>query len=626
MPTRQSSLYRKLFVVLMLSSLIFAVGAVPSEAAKADDQIPRPEHPKPQFQRDSWLNLNGQWDFAIDMDKSGVKKGWAKDPSGLDKKITVPFCPESRLSGIGHTDFMPAVWYHRTFSIQKGWSGKRIFLHFGGVDYDCRAWVNGTLVGRHYGGSVSFCFEITDAIRDGENDLVVCALDDIKSDLQPSGKQSRKRKSWGCVYTRTTGIWQTVWLEARPESFIESVRIVPDLDGKQFVLTPVIKNYRRGMKFKARWFSDKGKRISTNSSSANNIALTLKAKKARSWSPADPYLYKLRFELLDGKKVIDVVNSYAGLRKFHIEGNKFYLNDKPIFLRFVLDQGFYPEGVWTAPADADFKKEILVSMSLGFNGARLHEKVFEERFHYWADRLGYLTWGEFADWGGTRHYANPQGNLNIEREWRDVVLRDLNHPSIITWTFLNETAPGASRNYGPYVRLVRSLAAATRALDPTRPIHDASGYIHVDTDIFSVHDYEPNPEKFRKRYESVAPDAGSKAYRSAHDLSNSIKSTHGQEQPYGPAHYEGQPYVLAEYGRFMYNKSKETREQVEDKIESLTEILLNHPHISGFCYTQITDVEQEINGVQTYDRKLKFSAKRLKEIFGAPAKIESSED
>jgi len=626
MPTRQSSLYRKLFVVLMLSSLIFAVGAVPVEAAKADDQIPRPEHPKPQFQRDSWLNLNGQWDFAIDMDKSGVKKGWAKDPSGLDKKITVPFCPESRLSGIGHTDFMPAVWYHRTFSIQKGWSGKRIFLHFGGVDYDCRAWVNGTIVGRHYGGSVSFCFEITDAIRDGENDLVVCALDDVRGDLQPSGKQSRKRKSWGCVYTRTTGIWQTVWLEARPESFIESVRIVPDLDGKQFVLTPVIKNYRRGMKFKARLFSDKGKRISTNSSSANNIALTLKAKKARSWSPADPYLYKLRFELLDGKKVIDVVNSYAGLRKFHIEGNKFYLNDKPIFLRFVLDQGFYPEGVWTAPADADFKKEILVSMSLGFNGARLHEKVFEERFHYWADRLGYLTWGEFADWGGTRHYANPQGNLNIEREWRDVVLRDLNHPSIITWTFLNETAPGASRNYGPYVRLVRSLAAATRALDPTRPIHDASGYIHVDTDIFSVHDYEPNPEKFRKRYESVAPDAGSKAYRSAHDLSNSIKSTHGQEQPYGPAHYEGQPYVLAEYGRFMYNKSKETREQVEDKIESLTEILLNHPHISGFCYTQITDVEQEINGVQTYDRKLKFSAKRLKEIFGAPAKIESSED
>jgi len=522
---------------------------------------------------------------------------------------------------IGYTDLIPAVWYHRKFTIPKKWDASRVFLHFGAVDYDCRAWVNGTLVGRHYGGSVSFTFEITDALCHGENDLVVCAIDDIRSGIQPRGKQSPKMESHGCVYTRTTGIWQTVWLEARPQSFIKSVRIVPDLDNSRFILTPVIENYHRGIIFKSTLFSAKGKEVaSARSSSGSGDALTLAVKKPRLWGPADPYLYKLRFELLEGNRAVDLVNSYAGLRKFHIEGNKFYLNNKPIFLRFVLDQGFYPEGIWTAPSDAELKADIERSLAVGFNGARLHQKVFEERFHYWADRIGYLTWGEFCDWG--INFDNPQGIHNDQREWREMVMRDLNYPSIIAWTPFNETARGARSHFETHRRAVQETVDLTRALDPTRPINDASGYVHVETDIFSVHDYDQHPNTFRERYASVAPDE-------RNVFINFPKIS---------ASYERQPYVVDEYGGTFWTKEYvkrgpagkareqwgygKTAEMVENLVEKLTKVLLNNPNISGFCYTQLTDVEQEVNGIYTYDRKLKFNAERLKKIFGAQAAIE----
>ena len=265
------------FVLLLL---LFLTVTAANSTGQTQKQIPRPEHPKPQFHRDTWLNLNGEWNFGFDLGFSDAEKDWPKDATRLDKKIIVPFCPESKLSGIGYTNFMNEVCYHRKFTVPKQWAGKRVFLHFGAVDYDCRAWVNGTGVGRHYGGSSSFCFEITNAMRNGENDLFVCALDDVRSDVQPAGKQSRRLESRGVVYTRTTGIWQTVWLEARPQSFIEFVRIVPDLDNHCFVLTPVINNYRRGMEFQATLLSATGKKLaSVRSQSANGIAQILNVKK-----------------------------------------------------------------------------------------------------------------------------------------------------------------------------------------------------------------------------------------------------------------------------------------------------------------------------------------------------------
>lgn len=595
------------------------------------DLIPRPEHPKPQFQRDTWMNLNGQWNFAFDFDLSGVEKNWPSRPSGLDKKILVPFCPESKLSGIEYTDFIPAVWYHRTFSIPLDWKESRIFLHFGGVDYDCRVWVNGQLIGRHYGGAVSFSFEITDALRKGDNDLIVCAIDDTRSGIQPIGKQSKHPKPAGTIYKRVTGIWQTVWLEARPQSFLESVRIVPDLDNSSFVFTPVMEGYHNGTVFQVTLSSAKGEKIGlATSSSGSGVPVALKMQKPKPWSPADPYLYKLKFELLDNNRTIDTVHSYAGLRKIHIENNKIYLNNKPIFLRFVLEQGYYPDGLWTAPTDEQLKADIERSLAVGFNGARLHQKVFEERFHYWADQLGYLTWGEFPDWGlGIVHRidkpVSPQGILNLQCEWREAVMRDLNHPSIIVWTPFNETGNGARVDIEAHRRAIQETVALTRELDPTRPVHDVSGHCHVDTDIYTVHDYEQDYEIFCKRFAAVEHGKPETFWRTDTDIQ---------------APYNGQPYVVAEYGGTFWTEEYPHKKPVdnhhglrtwgygksptemENHFEKLTTVLVSNPNISGFCFTQLYDIEDEQNGFYTYDRKLKFNKERLNKIFKAPAKIE----
>ena len=355
------------------------------------------------MQRHRWQSLNGDWDFDFDFGHSGRERGWHADPE-LTQQITVPFCPESRLSGIAYTDFIPAVWYGRQISIPTGWRSGRVRLHFGGVDYECQAWVNGRLVGRHLGGSSSFHFDITEALGDGETDaLVVEARDDTRSGLQPGGKQSHHLLSQGCHYTRTTGIWQSVWLEAIPHSCVEDMRIVPDLDGSRFVLTPTLTDVRQGMKLRVTLLAGPEEEQvlrQVEAPALSGAALSLKVDEPRAWSPDDPHLYGLRFELVDDEGgVLDNVNSYSGLRKFHIEGHRFLLNNEPIFLRLVLDQGFYPDGIWTAPSDDALKADVQYAQAVGFNGARLHQKVFEERFHYWADRLGYLTWGEFADWG-----------------------------------------------------------------------------------------------------------------------------------------------------------------------------------------------------------------------------------
>ena len=583
---------------------------------------PRPEHPRPQFQRENWLNLNGEWAFRIDHGDSGRQALWHEDPSALTQKITVPFCPESSLSGIAHTDFMPAVWYHRPLDIPAAWSGQRIHLHFGAVDYACHAWVNGQPVGIHYGGSSSFCFDITEALQDGDNQLVVLARDDGRSGLQPNGKQSKELHSHSCHYTRTTGIWQTVWLEALPISHIDSVRVVADLDGERFVLTPTLSATRRDQVFRAVLLDD-GRELNASTMPAQSgCSMALKVPDARAWSPSDPHLYELRFELVDGEEIGDSVHSYAGLRKFHIEGNTFYLNNQPIFLRFVLDQGFYTDGIWTAPSDAELKADIERALAVGFNGARLHQKVFEERFHYWADRLGYLTWGEFPDWG--LDFGQPQAIANHQREWREVVLRDLNHPSIIAWTPFNETIGAARSHFEAHRRALEDIYDLTRALDPSRPTHDASGYVHVKTDIFTVHDYEQDPEKFRASYAAVDPHRVADTRVCFPELS---------------APYRGQPYVVDEYGGtwwveaseddgtnreagWGYGNRPQSIEEVYQRIEKLTQTLTAHPHIAGYTYTQLTDIEQEQNGIYTYQRELKFDAARLKKAFASPAAIE----
>ena len=586
---------------------------------------PRPEHPRPQFQRDKWINLNGTWKFAFDFGITGAERGWHQDPSALDQEIMVPFCPESPLSGIAYTDFMPSVWYYRTIDLPSDWKDSRVLLHFGAVDYDCRAWVNGTSVGRHAGGSASFAFDITNALQPDTNHIVVHALDDLRSGTQPGGKQTKRLFPHDCSYTRTTGIWQTVWLEATLKHAIESVRIVPDLDGSRFVVTPVFHQPVRGLQFTATLIDDQTTIATAAGPAADGASFDLVIPDPKPWSCEDPHLYDLRFELKADGQILDAVSSYAGLRKVHIEGHKIYLNNKPIFLRFVLDQGFYPDGIWTAPDDAALKADIELSMAVGFNGARLHQKVFEERFHYWADKLGYLTWGEFYDWG--MDFGQPQAIHNHQREWREVMCRDINHPSIITWTPFNETIRGAQGHFVVHKQALQEIYEMTRALDPTRPVHDTSGYVHVRTDIFTIHSYDQDPEVFRAQFADLDPAHPEKAFVRYPEIS---------------APYEGQPYVVDEYGGTWWVEGSEVAGtdlyeswgygarprsigEVYHRIEKLTEALTSHPHITGFTYTQLTNVEQEENGIYTYDRQAKFDAARLKKIFGAPAAIEGGE-
>ena len=569
--------------------------------------LPRPEYPRPQFCRKDWINLNGIWRFTFDFGKSGMDRGLQNSP-GFDGDILVPFCPESELSGVNHKDFIECMWYQREISIPREWQGKRVLLHFGGVDYECEAFIDGHSVGRHWGGTVSFTFDLTHFVQPGQtHNLVLYVRDNTRSGNQPGGKQCYTFKSQGCHYTRTTGIWQTVWLEAVHPQGLQSAQIVPDLDGARLLVTPTFFAVGRGQTLTVRWSSGSSSgEASAPAASGSPVVVNL--SDVRPWSPESPFLYDLSLTVTDGQgQVLDEVTSYAGLRKVHIEGSQVYLNNQPYYLRLVLDQGFYPDGIWTAPSDEALKRDIQLSMRAGFNGARLHQKVFEERFHYWADHLGYLTWGESSSWG--LDVKDIHSARNFLSEWREIVTRDRNHPSIIAWTPFNETWDTGDRRQ--HNRLHIDAYELTRSLDPTRPVNDSSGYSHARTDLWTVHTYEQDPEALKTllALQDGAP------FRNFPD-----------REP----DYQGQPYLVDEFGGIKwipedrrpfadnswgYGQGPRTLEEFYTRLNGHVSVLRSLPHISGFCYTQLTDVEQEQNGIYNYDRTEKFDMERIAQIF-----------
>ena len=594
------------FVCRGLLALIFL-----STVTSAD--VPRPEHPRPDFQRDSWLTLNGEWQFEIDAKADGEQRGLMSGHD-LAQKIIVPFCPESKLSGLGITDYMPHVWYRRQFQVPAAMRGQRLLLHFGAVDYRARVWVNGQFAGEHRGGTVPFKFEVTELVRDGENDVVVHAIDELRSGLQPGGKQSHT-VSQGCVYTRTTGIWQTVWLEAAGETYLKEFSLTPDLDGGRVIFQGWMDGAMKGTMVRLRAFAGKKKVAEEVVPAAwRNTLAVLKLGQIFRWEPGKPFLYDLTVETLRDGRVIDSVRSYFGLRKITIEGNRFLINDKPVFQRLVLDQGFYPDGIWTAASDEVLRRDIELSMAAGFNGARLHQKVFEPRLLYWADKLGYIVWGEFPSWG--INLSKPEAMVALVDEWREVVRRDRNHPSIIGWCPINETGTNE------HIAFTETLLAATQTMDPTRPLLDSSGYTHFlpDTDVFDSHDYEGNPKRFEARYSMF----GLTGQNPWHNHPGDRRSC-----------YRGQPYFVSEYGGIRVKTERDTGKgwgyggqtlELKDFLErykGLTDAQLDNPNIFGFCYTQLTDVEQEQNGVFFYDRKPKYDPALLRAINARPAAYET---
>ena len=582
--------------------------AFPAMSSAAD--TPRPEYPRPQFVREDWVNLNGTWSYEFDFSRSGMDRRLFES-KGFEGRITVPFAPQSELSGVGYKDFIPEMWYHRTLAVPQDWAGKKIILHFGAVDYIASVYIDGKIAGRHWGGSSSFSIDITRMVVPGqEHNLVVRVEDDERSGQYAKGKQCGRFASFGCEYTRTTGIWQTVWMEPMSKNGLKDVYIVPDLDQSRFVVEPSYYGLAAGQQLRVT-VKDGGKVVSSKTVPASaQTSAELPVKKAKTWSPESPFLYDIDLEVLDAEgNVIDKAASYSGMRKIHIVGNRLYLNNEPVYLRFVLDQGFYPDGIWTAPTDEALKKDIELSMAAGFNGARLHQKMFEPRFHYWADRLGYLTWGESASWGA--NINNPLSARNFLTEWEETVIRDRNHPSIIMWTPFNETweHPENREAAREACRMVSDVYRLTKNLD-YRPCHDVSGNYHVMTDVFSVHQYMQDPAELEKWLSPVD------GHVRQHDLANR------------EVEYDGQPYLVDEYGGIKwvvgqefseiswgYGNAPKTLEEFYSRLEGLTDVILGFDHICGYCYTQLTDVEQEQNGIYNYDRTPKFDMEKIRAVF-----------
>lgn len=570
-------------------------------------------YPRPQFRRDEWISLDGIWTCHIERKCPCFRAANVNDPlvkAGYEDEILVPFAPETKASGLHANELIDTIYYHRKISVPSAWKGKRILLHFGAVFYHAEVFIDGALAGFHDGGSTSFTIDITEYVcADKEYDLVVKATADLQDGSIPSGKQSSYISSYQCFYQRTTGIWQSVWMEGVARTSVMSVKTVWSPDDSALIFTPRF----RGV------LSDHELTVKVDGTertvpARDGISFSVKIRKPKLWWPGKPYLYDITYTLKENGNISDTVHSYAGLRSVEIKDGVTLINGKKLYQRLVLDQGFYPESNWTSPSDKALERDIKLSMAAGFNGARLHQKVFEEKFFHYADKLGYLVWGESPSWGLD---YNDEGlpARNFLCEWREIIERDVNHPSIICWTPLNET--WNVRDVMSHRRLHRDAYMVAKSIDPTRPVNDASGYIHFITDLWTVHHYEQDSEKLRK---ILVPEGGGVYVRHP-----------AYEKP-----GEGQPYLIDEYGgvkwdpetqridslsfsqnlqSWGYGNAPRSEEEYISRVRDLTEMILSIPSISGYCYTQLTDVEQEKNGIYFYNRKKKFDMKLINEIF-----------
>jgi beta-galactosidase/beta-glucuronidase len=572
--------------------------------------FPRPEFPEPQFERADWMTLNGQWEFAFDDTNAGLDNHWYTDAQKFDRQITIPYCFESKLSGINDTGFHPWAWYNREITLPAGWLGRHILLHFGAVDYQSMVWVNGQLAGSHEGGNTPFQFDITPLLKPTGNTITVRAWDPPTDKLIPRGKQYWEAKSKSIFYTRTSGIWQSVWLEATGPAWLDNVRTHTDPLG-YVNFDGIIAHAKVGDRLRVSVTSDGAAlAAATETAALDKVSVSLKVADPQSWSVETPKLYDVTLEVLRDGQTIDKVQSYFGFRTIEAHDGKVWLNGKPIYLKFVLDQGYWPDSVLTPPTDAAIQYDIRMSKEMGFNGARKHQKVEDPRFLYWADKMGYLVSGEMANAQGfDERYV---GRFN--REWTEAVLRDINHPSIVIWAPLNESWGVPDLRDPRQQNHLKELYTLTRTLDDSRLVIDNEGWMHTDmTDLMAIHDYTKSGTLLYDRYRDLGktpvriPDNGKPALIAGYP-------------------YNGSPIYLSEFGGIAfippghdvppeawgYSGVEKTALDALDRLDGLYRGLADIPQIIGICYTQLTDVEQEINGLMTYDRQPKFDVAKIK--------------
>ncbi len=589
-------------------------------ATETQKRIPRPEHPRPDFMRDTFYNLNGVWQFAFDDQDEGRFQGWYKPGRQLDQEIVVPYAYQTRLSGLGPTDEIhPIVWYRRSFEVPADMQGRRILLRFGAVDFACQVYVNGQMAGEHRGGYAPFLFDITSLLCDGENDLCV-RVEDAPDCTQPRGKQYWDRGLMGCWYTPVTGIWQTVYLEATGPVGIRHIFVTPDIDHASFTAEVALDQHPGEGAELELTVSFKGKHWRTVRTSigdrTSRVAVDMIVRgeldSLHLWGPGQPNLYDLRVRLLRDGQELDRVDTYFGMRKVEVKDGRVYLNNSPIYQRLILDQGYWPESLITPPSDEAIQADLRYTQQFGYNGARKHQKLEDPRYYYWADRMGLLVWGEVP----SAYDFTNESIRNLTETLMDFIHRDFNHPCIIAWVPLNESW-GVRQIYANrrQQELGRMLYHLTKTADGTRLCSSNDGWEQVETDICALHDY-----------------AATKMDIAAHFASRQQVEAHGCDlRPcYAIGHEPTgrEAFMVTEYGGIAFTNiglqgsmgGMETwgyHDKVTDeeaffrRFQEVTDGIRELPYCQGYCYTQLTDVMQEVNGLLTPDRQPKVDAERF---------------
>lgn len=587
----------------------------------------RSEYPRPQLVREDWTNLNGEWQFDFDDENIGVKEGWYDKTTSLSQTIQVPFAFQTELSGINDQGPHEIVWYKRSFSLGESLEGQRLIIHFGAVDFESKVFVNGKYVGEHIGGSTPFSFDITELVDENLDEQIVTvrAFDPRHDQTIPRGKQTWEAEPQSIWYTNTSGIWQTVWLERVSETYVKNIYYDTDIDKGVVRLRVHLSEHQDDLALAYKISSKDGLVASGkidvfSAYSEINVELFQRDVNRTAfhhggylWSPENPHLFDVELSLVKEDKTLDEVSSYFGMRKVHTENGMLYLNNRPYYLRMALDQGYWPESLMTAPSDEALKRDVELAKELGFNGVRKHQKVEDPLFLHWADRLGLIVWGE----SGSAQFFSERSVDLLSQEWKEIVDRDYNHPSIIVWVPFNESwginEVGRNRQQQHYTQALYHLI---HSLDTTRLVISNDGWEITETDIVAVHNYQhgqvDETRKFAKYQEDIL------------EVDGILESMSAARTVFAEGFdYTGQPIMLTEYGGIAYKTgaqegwgytSVENADDFVSEYRRIAEVLLNSKALAGYCYTQLYDVEKEINGLLTYDRQPKCDVKLIREI------------
>lgn len=552
-------------------------------------------YPRPQFVRDDWLDLNGEWAFGFgeEIPEEDALAG------KLPRKIVVPYSYETRMSGIGDESMHDVVWYARKI---RGKAGKRSILHFEGADYDTAVYLNGVLVGTHRGAYSRFSFDITETLKEGEN-LLCVRCEDKNLPGQVRGKQRWEKQCFGCWYVQTTGIWKSVWMEYTENVYLTSLKITPCLEDYSVRLDFSVNKPSDDVEVRFD-ISYEGKPIQSVRALAcdpdNSVSVALSSGnvtyQVMLWGVDAPFLYDIKATLCKAGKKCDEVGSYFALREYTVKGDKILLNGRPFYARLLLDQGYWKESGITPPGEEAIVKDILLAREMGFNGVRKHQKIEDERYFYYADVLGFTVWCELP----SNHWKSDETAAQITREWMDIVRQNYNHPSLVTWVVFNESWGVRNiRQNASQSNLASALYYLTKAFDPIRPVISNDGWEHAMSDILTLHDYEQDAEKLHKRYETLTKRTEGSA-------------ENDQPLPFAEGYsYRGQPVIISEFGGTAYLRDEKHGWGYGNGVGGDEEFLthfgalveaIDSLGISGYCYTQITDVQHEVNGLLYEDR------------------------